>query len=175
MTLEDNARKCCDDIEGIGQDTERLKGSCAQEAKKDLSSFEARLERFLTEAKEARKKLDAGIREGLEGLIDAWNQARDRLRGHLRLIDAKSSLASARRLAADQYYVAAESELTTALRRVTEARPFLQKEDVHLTELVEEIERAVKEIHEKADTAATTLEKVVASNERLLGKIEKAG
>lgn len=175
MTLEDNARKCCEDIEGVGQDAERLKGSCAEEAKKDLSGFEAKLERFRAEAREVRKKLDAGIREGLEGLIDAWNQTRDRLRAHLRLIDAKSSLASARRLAADQYYVAAESALTTALRQVTEARALLQKEDAHLTELVDAIEHAVNEIHEKADSAATTLEQVVACNERLLGELEQAG
>ncbi len=174
MTLEDEARKCCDDIENVRHDTERLKQSCADEAKKDLSTVEAKLERFLAEAGDVRKKLDTGMRDGLEALVTRWRDARNRLRAHLQLIEAKSVLGSARRLASDQYYVAAENELTVALRLVNQARDLLPGADAHVTELVRDIERAVEDIHAKADTAAATLEKVVARNERLLAEIADA-
>lgn len=174
MTLEDDVRKTCEDIAGVRNDAERLKKTCGDEATKDLSSVESKLERFVSEAGEVRRQVDAGVREGLEGLISRWRDARDRLRAHLRLIEAKSVLASARRLAADQYYVAAENELTVALRTVTEARDLMPTDDAHLTELVQEIQRAVEDIHAKADTAAATLEKVVACNERLLAELEQA-
>ena len=174
MTLEEDARKCCDDIENVRTDTARLKKCCAEDAQKDLSTLESKLEGFLTEAKDVRKKLDAGMREGLEGMINRWHSARNRLRAHLQLVEAKSVLASARRLAMDQYYVAAERELTVALRLVTEARDLLSADDTHLTDLVREIEHAVEDIHVKADTTAATLEKVVACNERLLADLAQA-
>ena len=174
MTLEDDVRKCCDDIEGVRTDAERLKRTCGDEATKDLSKVESKLERLSKEAGEVRRQLDAGAREGLEGLVSRWRDVRDRLRAHLRLIEAKSVLASARRLAADQYYVAAENELTVALRAVTEARASLPADDAHLAELVGAIQHAVEDIHAKADTAAATLEKVVACNERLLAELEQA-
>ncbi len=174
MTLEEDVRKCCEDIENVQQDTERLKQSCAGDAKKDLSTVEAKLERFLTDARDVRKKLDAGVREGLETLVTRWRSARNRLRAHLHLVEAKSVLASAHRLASDQYYVAAENELTVALRLVNEARDLLPGVDAHVTELVRDIEHAVEDIHAKADTAAATLEKVVACNERLLAEMGEA-
>jgi len=40
--------------------------------------------------------------------------------------------------------------------------------------LVQEIERAVADIHVRADSAAETLEKLVSHNEQLLAAIEKA-
>ncbi|MFI5398025.1 MAG: hypothetical protein ACHQ9S_21010 [Candidatus Binatia bacterium] len=171
MTLEDDVRKCCNDIESVRNDTERLKKTCGEEAKKDLSSVEAKMDRFGSEAKAVRSKLDAGVREGLEGLISAWRDARNRVRAHLRLIEAKTALASARRLAADQYYVAAENELTVTLQHVTEARALLPSDDARVAELVEDIQRAVADIHVKADTTAATLEKVFACNERLLAEL----
>lgn len=174
MTLEDDVRKCCDDIEGVRTDAERLKKTCGDDATKDLSTVESKLEHFASEANEVRRQLDAGVRQGLEGLVGRWRSVCDRLRAHLRLIEAKSVLASARRLAGDQYYVAAENELTVALRAVTEARDLLPADDAHLTELVQEIQHAVEDIHAKADSAAATLEKVVACNERLLAEFEQA-
>lgn len=174
MTLEDDARKCCADIENVRHHTQRLKERCADDAKKDLSTLEAKLDRFLAEAKDVRNKLDSGMREGLEALVTRLRGAHARLRAHLQLIEAKSVLASARRLAADQYYVAAENELTVALRLVNEACDLLPGADAHVTDLVREIEHAVQDIHAKADTAAATLERVVACNERLLAEIAQA-
>jgi ElaB/YqjD/DUF883 family membrane-anchored ribosome-binding protein len=171
MTLEDDVRKCCEDIEHVRDDAERLKKTCGEETKKDLSNVEAKMDRFLSEAKDVRQKLDAGVREGREGLLSAWREARNRVQAHLRLIEAKSVFASARRLAADQYYVAAENELSIALRHVTEAQVLLPSDDTRVAELVEDIQRAVADIRAKADTAADTLGRVVACNERLLAEL----
>ena len=172
MTLEDDVRRCCDDIEGVHHDVERVRKSCADDAKPDLSKFESKLEDFRRQAHEARQKLDEGLREGFEGLVAAWREGRDRLRGHLHLIEAKSSLASARRLAKDQYYVAAERELTTALRLIQEARPLMPAEDAHLKELLEEIEHAIEDFRQESKAAAARLETVVITNERLLAELE---
>jgi len=174
MALEDEVRKCCEDIEQLHRETQDLKGRCAEEAKKDLTGLEGRLNRLLSESRPAAKAPDAAVRQAVEGLLHAWRKGRDRLRTHLKLVEAKSNLATARRLADDQYYVAAESALTTALRQVAEARATLPADDAELTGLVQEIERAVADIHVRADSAAETLEKLVAHNEQLLAAIEKA-
>lgn len=168
MTLEDDVRRCCEDIEGVHNDAERVRKCCADDAKQDLSKFESKLEDFRRQAHEARQRLDSGLREGFEGLVATWREGRDRLHGHLRLIEAKSSLASARRLGKDQYYVAAERELTTALRLIQEARPLLPAKDAHLKELLEQIEPAIEDFKQESQAAAARLESVVATNERLL-------
>jgi len=82
-------------------------------------------------------------------------------------------LASAQRLARDQYYVAAESELTSALRLVREAGALLPAEDARLTGLVQKIERATREIKEQGQAAAARLEDVVEMNEHLLADLEQ--
>ena len=173
MTIEDDVRECCDDIEEVHNDAERLRRDSADEAKEHLAKFDSKLEQFLHDAREVRQKLDAGIREGLEGLVSSWRARRDRLRAHLRLIEAENMLASARRLAKDQYYVAAESELTSALRLVQETGMLLGAEDASLTELVQKIERATREIKEQGQAAAERLESVVETNERLLAELEQ--
>lgn len=173
MTLEDDVRSCCDDIEGVHDDAQRVRETGAEEAKQHLAKFDSKLEHFLRDAQDVRRKLDAGIREGFEGLVEAWRNTRDRLRGHLGLIEAKSNLASAQRLAKDQYYVAAQSALTTALRQTQEARALLGSEDAHLNELVEKIERVVEDVREQGQAAAERLESVVATNERLLDELEQ--
>jgi len=172
MTLEDDVRHCCDDIEGVHDNAQRVRKTGAEEAKSHLAKFDSKIEHFLRDARDVRRKLDAGIREGFEGLVEAWREARDRLRGHLELIEAKSNLASAQGLAKDQYYVAAESALTTALRQAQEAHALLRSEDVHLGELVKKIERAVEDVREQGQAAAEQLESVVATNERLLEELE---
>lgn len=174
MSLEDDVRKCCDDIERVHSDTKRVKTSHAAATKEDLSKLEAKVGRFRHEAAEARKKLDSGVREGLEGLVNAWRDARDRLRGHLRLIEAKSVLKSAQRLAADQYYVAAEKELAVVLALVKEAQPLLPRRDTELADLVQRIERAVADIRTQASTTAAALEQVATDNERLLGQLDES-
>jgi len=173
MSIDDEVRQCCEDIEEVRNDADRVRKAGAEEAKKHLADFDSKLARFLHEAREVRQKLDAGIREGLEGLVNAWREGRDRLRAHLRLIEAESMLASARRLAKDQYYVAAESELTSALRAVREAGRSFPAEDAHLTELVQKIERATRYIKEEGEAAAARLEEVVETNERLLAELEQ--
>jgi hypothetical protein len=172
MTLEDDVRKCCEDIEGVCKDAERVRKVGNEDAKKHLAHLDSRLERFLAEAREVRRKLDGGIREGLEGLVTAWRDGRDRVSAHLRLIEAKSTLASAERLAKDGHYVAAESAVASALRLVQEARELLGTEDAHLSELVEKIERAIQDIKQEGKAAAARLEEVVAANERLLADLE---
>lgn len=170
MSLEDDVRKCCDDIEGLHGDSQRLRSRPG--AGKDLSHLDARLQRFLEESKAAREKLDTGVREGFEGLLRSWQQARDHIRGHLRLIEAKGALSSALRLAKDQYYVAAERELSVAIGLVKEARGLLSRHDAELQALLGKIEEAVASIHAQGDTAAAALDSVVAENERLLTEID---
>lgn len=172
MALDDDVRKCCDDIDEVRESTQRLKATSGEDTAKDLSNFEAKFERFVNDAKEAREKLDTGLRDGLDRLITAWFDARERIRAHLRLIEAKGMLASARRLATDQYFVAAESELTKALQLVHEASALLPGQDAHLAELANDIEQAVTDIRAKARSAASTLEKVFARNERLLAELD---
>jgi ElaB/YqjD/DUF883 family membrane-anchored ribosome-binding protein len=173
MSIEDDVRQCCNDIEEVRTDAERVRSTGADSAKKHLDNFDSKFERFLHEAREVRQKLDAGIREGLEGLVTAWRERHTRLRAHLRLIEAENMLASAQRLAKDQYYVAAESGLTSALKLVHEAGALLPAEDAHLTELVQKIERATREIKEEGEAAAARLDSVVETNERLLAELEQ--
>jgi hypothetical protein len=173
MSIEEDVRECCDDIEDVRNDAERVRKAGAEGTKQHLAKFDSKLERFLHDARDVRQKLDAGIREGLDGLVTAWRGRRDRLRAHLRLIEAENMVASAQRLAKDQYYVAAESELTSALRKVHEAGPLLPAEDAHLGELVDKIERATRAIKEQGQAAAERLEGVVEINERLLAELEQ--
>ena len=116
MSIEDDVRQCCDDIEDVRNDAARVRMAGAEDAKQHFAKFDSKLDRFLHEAREVRQKMDAGVREGLDGLLTAWRDGRNRLRAHLRLIEAENMLTSAQRLARDQYYVAAESALTSALR-----------------------------------------------------------
>jgi hypothetical protein len=167
------ARTCCDDIEGLRNDAERVKKSGAEDVTKHLTSLKLQLEPFTREARQIRKKLDAGLREGLEELVAGWRNARGRLQAHLRLIEAKSTLASAERLAKGQYYVAAESALTTALRLLEEVRTLTPSKDAHLTDLVQKMERAVERFKRESQAAAARLQSVVAMNERLLAHLEK--
>jgi ElaB/YqjD/DUF883 family membrane-anchored ribosome-binding protein len=173
MSVDDDARKCCEDIEEVRNDAERVRKAGAEGARKHLANFDSKFERFLHDARDVRQKLDAGIREGLEGLVTTWRERRDRLRAHLRLIEAEDMLASAQRLAKDQYYVAAESELTSALKAVQEAGALLPAADAHLSELVQKIERATQEIKEEGQAAAARLESIVETNERLLAELEQ--
>lgn len=89
------------------------------------------------------------------------------------LAEAKSTLASAERLAKGQYYVAAESALTTALRLLQEARTLMPSKDARLTELVEKMERAVERFKRTSQAAAARLQSVVATNERSLADLEQ--
>lgn len=173
MTLDDDVRECCDDIESVNTDAGRVRKAAAEDVKKHCAKVDSQLERFQRDAAEARKKLEAGIRDGLDGLVSAWREGRNRLRAHLRLIEARSVLASAQRLAKDQYYVAAESELTSALRLVREACTLLGTEKPPASELVEKIEHAIADIKREAQAAGEQLESVVATNERLLANLEQ--
>jgi hypothetical protein len=173
MSIDDDVRRCCEDIEKVRDDAERVRKAGAESARKHLANFDSKFERFLHDAGEVRQKLDAGIREGLESLVTAWRERRDRLRAHLRLIEADNMLSSAHRLAKDQYYVAAESGLTSALKLVQEAGALLPAEDAHVAELVQKIERATREIKKEGEAAAARLENVVETNERLLAELEQ--
>ncbi len=173
MSIEDEVRQCFEDIEDVRNDAERVRKADAENAKKHLAKFDSKFDRFLHDAREVRQKLDAGVREGLNGLVTAWRERRDRLRAHLRLIEAENMLASAQRLARDQYYVAAESALTSALRLVQESCALMPAEDAHLTEMVHKIEHATRDIKEEGQAAAARLEGVVEMNERLLADLEQ--
>lgn len=175
MARKEDLKKCCDDIEEVQRDVKRLKTSGRNEAEGHLSKFEAKFEHFVNDARDVSEKFGADVREGWEGFVTAWREAENRLRTHFRLVEARGMLASARRLAKGQYFVAAESELMAALRIVVDAQmiSLVPGKDPHLAELVREIEEAVTDIRAKAQTAAATLEKVVASNERLLAEFEQ--
>jgi len=108
-----------------------------------------------------------------QALVEAWRATCDRLRANLRLIEADNRLPAAQRLARDQYYVAAESELTTALRLVREAAALLPAKDVHLAGLVQKIQRTMKEIKANGHAAAARLDDVVEMNERLVADLER--
>jgi len=171
MTVEDEVEKCRAEIEKVRSDAERLKERCPEEAKEHLSSFENKLDRF---AKEARDASARGARAGLESVIDTWNSARDRLVAHLRLIEAKSFLASARRLAGEEDFVGSKNELAAAMQCVKDAREILSGGDAHLAHLERQIEQAVAEIHATAAAATNSIEQVVAENERLLQEFRQA-
>jgi hypothetical protein len=168
-----DVRACWDDIERFRNDATRLRKSGAKNVTKHLANLESQLEPFAREARKIRQKLDAGLREGLEEVEAAWRNGRGRLQAHLRLIEAKSTLASAERLAKGQYYVAAESTLTTALRLLQEARRLMPSKDARLTELVQKMEHAVERFKRESLAAAARLRGVVALNERLLAELEK--
>jgi hypothetical protein len=172
MSLEDDARRCCEDIDDVRRDADRVNRRGGEETKKNLAQFQVKLGHFVKEAREAQEKLGKGVREGLDGLVTAWREARGRLQAHLCLIEAKGIIESARRLTADQYFVAAEAELSSALRRVMEARRLLGEKDASVTDLLKEIEGAVTETRAKASTAAARLEKAAAHNDRLLAHFE---
>ena len=173
MTVEDEVRQTCDDIEGLRQGTDRLKQACPEEAKPELSSLEGTLQHFVHDARDARAKLDAGMREGFESLVSSWRERRDRLHAHMHLLEARSALASARRLADDQYFVAAEAELTTALRKVREALERMPA-DAAMNALVAEIQSAIADVREAGRLAAAKLEEIAAYNQTLLSEITSA-
>jgi len=174
MTLEEEVKECCEDIEDVHKEASQLKESCPEDAKKDLSGIEEKLEHFLSEARAAREKLDSGVREGFEGLVSGWRETRDRLQAHMRLLEAKNSVLSAQRLTGDQYYMAAESALTTSLHKIQEAAALLPNGDAHLSALIEEIERVSADIREKAAATAKALAEITAANERLIAGLKHA-
>jgi hypothetical protein len=107
--------------------------------------------------------------------VDAWNSAHDRLVAHLRLIEAKSFLSSARRLAGEEEdFVGSKNELASAVQCVKDARQLLGGEDSHLAHLERQIEQAVADIQTTAAAATNSIEQVVAENERLLQKLRQA-
>lgn len=167
----DDVKKCCAEIEKVRSDAERLKEHCPEEAKEHLSSFENKLERL---AKEAQDASERGVRAGLESVVGTWNSARDRLVAHLRLIEAKSFLASARRLAGEEDFVGSKNELAAAVQCVKDARELLSGEDAHLAHLERQIEQAVADIQATAAAATNSIEQVVAENERLLQEFRRA-
>lgn len=171
MAQEDDLRKCLEDIEGVKADANRLRTRWAEGAKEDLSRVEPKIDKFKRDAREWSEKLASGIREGWDEFVAAWRGSSDKMRANLRLIEVKNILVSARRLAAEQYFVAAEAELTAALRIVLEARAVLPPDDPKIVELVRDIDRAVAEIRLNGQVAAFQLEKVAASNEKLLAAI----
>lgn len=171
MAQDEDLRKCLEDIEGVQADARRLRRRWADEAKDDLSRVEPKIEKFKRDARETSEKFAEGIREGWDEFVAAWRGSTDRMRAHLRLIEVKNVVASARRLAAEQYYVAAEAELTAALRMVLEARAVFPPDDPKVVELMRDIDRAVSEIRVNGQAAAAQLEKIAASNEKLLAAI----
>src|SRR5438128_2499261 len=107
MARDHDLEDCRQDIQRMHDDVTRLKGSCTDDARQDLSRLEPQLGRFLREARDAGEKFGNGVRDGFDGLVSSWHDARHRLYGQFRLIEAKGMLASAKRLAEAQYYVAA--------------------------------------------------------------------
>lgn len=109
-----------------------------------------------------------GARTRGRGLLTVWHATQERLQAHVSLIEAESMVASAQRLARDQYYVAAATELTSALRLAQEAAALLPAEDTRLAGLVDKIQRATRGIREEGRAAAARLERVVGINEHLV-------
>ncbi|MFQ5666388.1 MAG: hypothetical protein ACE5I7_08130 [Candidatus Binatia bacterium] len=174
MSLEDDVRRCCDEVEGVHKDAQRVKQRCCDEAKKDLSAFEERLEQARRDVHAASETLNRGVRQELEAVVSGWRNAHERLAAHLRLIEAKSFLAAARRLAGEGDFVGAKNELAAAMDDAKEARALMPGKDVHLAELTRGIERAVEEIHAEAEAATDRIEEAVAHNERLLEDLKQA-
>ena len=174
MTLEEDVKKCCQEVEGVHRDAERVKRHGNDDVRKDLSSFEEKLESFTHDVREASEKLNRGAREGLQRVVDAWREGRDRLAAHLRLIEAKGFLASARRLATEGDFTAARNELAAAMQDVKEATELMPGKDAHLAALNAEIERAVAEIQAAGKAATSTIEQAVAHSARLLEELKQA-
>ncbi|MFQ5667806.1 MAG: hypothetical protein ACE5I7_15445 [Candidatus Binatia bacterium] len=93
---------------------------------------------------------------------------------HLRLMEAKRFLASARRLAREGDFVAAENALSAATQDVTDARSLLPAGDAGVAELTRAIEQAVAEFRTNAQAAVANIEDAVKSSSRLLAEFDQA-
>lgn len=171
MTIEEEVRKCCKEIESILHDAEKLKESPG--TGEHLAKWEESVESFARQAREAGAKLDRVPSEGLQKLVEGWRGARDRLVGHLRLIEAKSFLASARRLASQDDFVGAQNELSAAVRDVREAHAQLPDHDSHLEQMERAVEQAAAELRTKAGASIGTIEKAVERADSLLDELRR--
>ena len=144
------------------------------EVQRHFSVLDRWLGRLANDAREATDKLGSGTREGLERLVEAWRDAQSRLSGHLRLIEAKSFLIAARRLAAEGDFVAAGNELAAAIRDAKEAAGFLPSKDAHVVELTREIDQAAADVKAKAASTVAHIEDALQRNEQLLEELERA-
>jgi hypothetical protein len=169
MTIEEDVRKCCKEIESVRHDAEKLKKR--DDTGEHLAKWERTVEPFTRDAREATAKLDRGASEGLQKLVDRWRSARHRLEAHLQLIEAKSFLASARRLASEDDFIGAKNELIAAIRDLHEARAHLPEHDSHLNEMEKAAEQAAAEVGAKAATAIGAIEKAVQNTNSLLDKL----
>jgi septation ring formation regulator EzrA len=171
MTVEDEVRKCCKEIESIRHDAEKLKKRA--DTDEHLARWEHSVEPFVQQARDAGAKLEREPAEGLQKLVDGWRSARDRLAGHLRLIEAKSFLTSARRLAGQDDFVGAQNELGEAVRDVREARPQLSEHDFHLEQVAKAVEQAAAELSAKAGASIGAIEKAVERTNSLLDQLHR--
>jgi hypothetical protein len=171
MTIEEDVRKCCSEVESIRKEAERLRSKCNDETRKSFSRFDSKLERFVREAGEATEKLNAGLREGLERLVAAWQGAGARLSAHLRLIEAKGFLMGARRLAGEGDFLGAENELKAAVRDVQEAQKLMPGGDEHVNQLLRDIDSAVEAIRSHGAAATADIEATLRHNDELLDEL----
>lgn len=174
MALEDDVRKCCDEAEKIRERASRIRDRCREEAQESYSQFEKKLERFLSEVREVRDKLSRGTREGAERFVERWKEIQGALHAHLLLVEAKGFLVSARRLAAEEDFVAAQNELAAAIRDVQEAQRLLPAKSEHLQALLREIESVRDAIRTSASDAHAEINRVVRESDRLLQEIGEA-
>ena len=173
MTFEDEVRDTCREIESARHDAEKLK--CCEGTGEHLAKWERVVEPFARQAHEAAAKLDQGAFEGLQKLVEGWRNARNRIMAHLRLIEARGFLASARRLTSEGDFIGAKNELSAAIRDVHEAREQLPEADAHLTEVEQAVERATAELGAKAKTAMDAIEKAVKHTNTLLDELHRTG
>lgn len=170
--LDDEIRKCCREVEGMEREVQRLRVQGGDEAKQSLSRFDAKWQRFVHEVHETSERWNAGARQGLDHIVGSWRGVYDSLRAHLRVVEAKGFLMSARRLTGQEEFVAAENELESAVQDFKEAQSLLPEQDTHLRELVGDIETAVTEIRGKAATATERIERVLARATHLVEELD---
>lgn len=169
MTVDEEVRKCCEEIESIRHKADGLKSR--GEADEHLARWERAVEPFVKQAREAGTKLDRAPSEGLQKLVEGWRSACDRLAGHLRLIEAKSFLASARRLAEQDDFVGAQNELTAAVGDLREASALLPEHDFRLRQVEEAVQQAAAELNAKASASIGAIEKAVEHTTSLLDQL----
>lgn len=174
MALEDDVRHCCEEVDQMRERAKQAKKQAPPELRRHFSSLEGCIERFSGEARQAAEKLRSGTREGLDRMVETWREAQGRVSGHLRVIEAKSFLVSAKRLATEGDFVAAGNELAAAVRDAKEAARFIPSKDEHLVELTREIERAAADVEAKATSTTAHIEDALKRNERLLEELDQA-
>jgi hypothetical protein len=171
MPLDDEVQRRSDELKRLREETDRVKKNSPAEVGGHLARFEKRLEKLAGEVRDTARKLESGVRGELEEMLRAWDEAKTRMGGHLRLIEAKAFLVSAKRMAAEGDVIGAENELASAIADAKEASQLLVGDDT-LEKLTREIMQAAASLRAKAASLTADIESAVRRTEDLLEGLE---